>query len=68
MRPSVYARLRCGFRAGDSAPMAYIELVDRPREVVAVDDGAAAGKGKAAAAPAAEKAAPKSKAKKKAAA
>ena len=27
--------LRCGFRAGDSAPMAYIELVDRPAPVVA---------------------------------
>ena len=23
-------RLRCGFRAGDNAPMAYVELVDRP--------------------------------------
>jgi len=22
--------LRCGFRAGDNAPMAYVELVDRP--------------------------------------
>ncbi|HBZ14571.1 MAG TPA: 50S ribosomal protein L17, partial [Pantoea sp.] len=22
--------LKCGFRAGDNAPMAYIELVDRP--------------------------------------
>ena len=22
--------LKCGFRAGDKAPMAYIELVDRP--------------------------------------
>lgn len=22
--------LKCGFRSGDSAPMAYIELVDRP--------------------------------------
>ena len=29
-RPGGYTRvLRCGFRAGDSAPMAYIELVDR---------------------------------------
>ncbi|MGH8173820.1 MAG: 50S ribosomal protein L17 [Rhodanobacteraceae bacterium] len=24
--------LKCGFRAGDSAPMAYVELVDRPRK------------------------------------
>jgi large subunit ribosomal protein L17 len=23
--------LKCGFRAGDNAPMAYVELVDRPR-------------------------------------
>ncbi len=22
--------IKCGFRAGDSAPMAYVELVDRP--------------------------------------
>jgi large subunit ribosomal protein L17 len=30
-RPGGYTRiLKCGFRAGDSAPMAFIELVDRP--------------------------------------
>ena len=30
-RPGGYLRImRCGFRPGDSAPMAYIELVDRP--------------------------------------
>ncbi len=30
-RPGGYTRiLRCGFRPGDSAPMAYVELVDRP--------------------------------------
>ncbi|EWH09331.1 50S ribosomal protein L17 [Catenovulum agarivorans DS-2] len=30
-RPGGYTRiLKCGFRAGDNAPMAYIELVDRP--------------------------------------
>jgi large subunit ribosomal protein L17 len=30
-RAGGYTRvLRCGFRAGDMAPMAYIELVDRP--------------------------------------
>ena len=23
--------LKCGFRAGDNAPMAYVELVDRPQ-------------------------------------
>ena len=30
-RPGGYTRiLKCGFRAGDNAPMAYIELLDRP--------------------------------------
>ena len=30
-RPGGYTRiLKCGFRAGDSAPMAFVELVDRP--------------------------------------
>jgi len=30
-RPGGYLRImRCGFRPGDSAPMAYVELVDRP--------------------------------------
>ena len=30
-RPGGYTRiLKCGFRAGDNAPMAYIELVGRP--------------------------------------
>jgi large subunit ribosomal protein L17 len=30
-RPGGYTRiLKCGYRAGDSAPMAFIELVDRP--------------------------------------
>lgn len=32
-RTGGYTRiLKCGFRAGDNAPMAYIELVDRPAE------------------------------------
>jgi len=32
-RPGGYLRImKCGHRAGDSAPMAYVELVDRPRE------------------------------------
>ena len=30
-RPGGYLRiLKCGFRTGDKAPMAYVELVDRP--------------------------------------
>jgi large subunit ribosomal protein L17 len=36
-RPGGYTRIiKCGFRTGDKAPMAYIELVDRP--VVAVEE------------------------------
>ena len=31
-RPGGYTRiLRCGYRSGDSAPMAFMELVNRPR-------------------------------------
>lgn len=29
--------LKCGFRQGDNAPMAFVELVDRPEEVEAVE-------------------------------
>jgi large subunit ribosomal protein L17 len=30
-RPGGYTRImKCGFRSGDVAPMAYVELVDRP--------------------------------------
>ena len=37
-RPGGYTRiLKCGFRTGDVAPMAYIELVDRPVEAIAED-------------------------------
>ena len=39
-RPGGYLRiLKCGYRAGDKAPMAYVELVDRPE----LDDAEAAG-------------------------
>ena len=39
-RPGGYLRiLKCGFRSGDSAPMAYVELVDRPEGGEAVDAG-----------------------------
>jgi len=34
-RPGGYIRiLKCGLRAGDKAPMAYVELVDRPQPEV----------------------------------
>jgi large subunit ribosomal protein L17 len=37
-RPGGYIRiLKCGYRAGDKAPMAYVELVDRP-QVEAYDE------------------------------
>ncbi len=37
-RPGGYTRImKCGFRTGDVAPMAYIELVDRPVEAVVED-------------------------------
>lgn len=37
-RPGGYLRiLKCGYRPGDNAPMAYVELVDRPVEVEAED-------------------------------
>ncbi len=33
-RPGGYIRImRCGYRPGDNAPMAYVELVDRPNAV-----------------------------------
>ena len=38
-RPGGYLRImKCGFRPGDKAPMAYVELVDRPREEDALED------------------------------
>lgn len=34
-RPGGYLRImKCGFRTGDKAPMAYVELVDRPEPLV----------------------------------
>ena len=58
-RAGGYTRvLRCGFRAGDMAPMAYIELVDRPQPSAAADGADTAAK---AAAPAKAEKAPKSK-------
>jgi large subunit ribosomal protein L17 len=44
-RPGGYLRiLKCGFRVGDNAPMAFVELVDRPEpsEAVEVDEEATA--------------------------
>jgi large subunit ribosomal protein L17 len=35
-RPGGYIRIiKCGFRMGDKAPMAYVELVDRPEAAAA---------------------------------
>ena len=42
-RPGGYLRiLKCGFRVGDNAPMAFVELVDRPEptEPVEVEEAA----------------------------
>lgn len=37
-RPGGYLRiLKCGYRAGDNAPMAYVELVGRPRPTAGSD-------------------------------
>ncbi len=41
-RPGGYLRIiKCGFRKGDNAPMAFVELVDRPVETEAVEADAA---------------------------
>jgi len=38
-RPGGYTRiLKCGYRTGDKAPMAYVELVDRPAVEEAVEE------------------------------
>ncbi|TDX97947.1 50S ribosomal protein L17 [Thiohalophilus thiocyanatoxydans] len=40
-RPGGYLRiLKCGFRTGDNAPMAYVELVDRPAPEVSAEEPA----------------------------
>jgi large subunit ribosomal protein L17 len=40
-RPGGYTRiLKMGFRVGDNAPMAFVELVDRPEPTEAVETGA----------------------------
>lgn len=37
-RPGGYLRIvKCGFRTGDKAPMAYVELVNRPEKIKAAD-------------------------------
>jgi large subunit ribosomal protein L17 len=43
-RPGGYLRvLKCGFRAGDNAPMAIVELVDRLVDTEVVEDEAVEG-------------------------
>ena len=38
-RPGGYIRImKCGYRTGDKAPMAYVELVDRPQFEAVEDD------------------------------
>lgn len=38
-RPGGYIRIiKCGYRTGDKAPMAYVELLDRP-QIVLVEEG-----------------------------
>ncbi len=38
-RPGGYVRIiKCGLRTGDKAPMAYVELIDRPEEDFDYDD------------------------------
>ncbi|MFP3873736.1 MAG: 50S ribosomal protein L17 [Thiohalophilus sp.] len=40
-RPGGYLRiLKCGFRTGDNAPMAYVELLDRPAPEASAEEPA----------------------------
>jgi len=65
-RPGGYLRiLRCGFRPGDNAPMAYVELIDRPKQEAAEE---AASADKATKSKKADVAAPAKESKKKKAA
>ena len=65
-RPGGYVRvLRCGNRPGDNAPMAYVELIDRPKQEAADE---AATSDKAAKTKKSEVAAPAKESKKKKAA
>ncbi len=59
--------LKCGFRKGDNAPMAFVELVDRPDPVEIKEVETKPAAEKKAAKPAAEKKAAKPAAEKKAA-
>ena len=39
LRPGGYIRiLKCGFRSGDNAPMAIVELLDRPQKDIVPDE------------------------------
>ncbi len=39
LRPGGYIRiLKCGFRSGDNAPMAIVELLDRPQKDMVADE------------------------------
>lgn len=68
-RAGGYTRvLRCGFRAGDNAPMAYIELVDRVSAAASAATPEATAKGASAKAAKATAPAAKTAKKKKAAA